>query len=295
MPRITMHDDEIHIDVSLLRQLLKAQFPKWAKLPIKPIDSAGTDNAIFRIGSELCVRMPRIESAAKNIEKEHTWLKKLSPHLSLPISVPIEKGKPSETYRWHWSICRWLEGKNAAVRRIYDLNQCAQDLAQFLMSLWKISSSKGPPSRRSGPLIAQDQEVREALKSLIDIVDTKTITALWEECIRVPIWEKPAVWTHGDLLPTNLLVIKGRLSAVIDFDLMGVGDPACDLIAAWSVLSEDSRKIFRSMLDVDEATWTRGLGWALSIAIIIIPYYQDTNPGLTAIAHRMINEVLSEG
>lgn len=294
MANIKMHDDEVEIDAALVKRLLKAQFSTLAKLPIKPVASAGTDNAIFRLGTHLCVRMPRIESAAKNIEKAHRWLKELSLNLPLPIPVPLEKGDPDEIYPWHWSICQWLEGDNVTNEPIIDLRRAAIELAQFLISLQHIDSTGGPLSRRAGPLITQDQEVQEAIRCLQGWFDTAHITALWEESVSAPAWDNPPVWTHGDLLPTNLLVREGQLSAIIDFDLMGVGDPACDLIVAWSVLSQDSRSIFRSVLAVDEATWLRGRGWALSIALIIIPYYKITNPGLVAVARRIINEILAD-
>ncbi len=294
MPKLKMHDDEIDIDAALVKRLLDQQFPRWANLSIRPIESAGTDNAIFRLGSFMCVRMPRIENAAKNIEKEHEWLPKLAMNLSLPIPVPLERGEPNDIYPWHWSVGRWLEGDNAAIEPIVDLEHAAIELAQFLIALKKINPVGGPLSYRAGPLITQNSEARAAIRSLQGVIDTEVITAIWDECLKAPVWNKPPVWTHGDLLPTNLLVQKGQLSAIIDFDLMGVGDPACDLIVAWSTLSRDSRKLFRSVLAADDAMWMRGRGWALSIALIIIPYYQITNPGLTAIAHRIINEILTD-
>lgn len=294
MPKLKMHEDEIDIDAALLQKLIEQQFPQWANLSIKAVESAGTDNTIFRLGSSMCVRMPRIENAAKNIEKDHEWLPKFATNLSLPIPIPLEKGKPNALYPWHWSICQWIDGENAAFEPIVDLEHAAIKLAQFLITLRKINSTGGPHSYRAGPLVTQDPDVRDAISSLREVIDTKVITSIWDECLKAAQWNKAPVWTHGDLLPTNLLVQKGRLSAIIDFDLMGIGDPACDLIVAWSTLSKNSRKLFRTTLAVDDAMWMRGLGWALSIALIIIPYYQITNPGLTAIAHRIINEILTD-
>jgi aminoglycoside phosphotransferase (APT) family kinase protein len=110
----------------------------------------------------------------------------------------------------------------------------------------------------------------------------------------VPDWSGPPVWLHGDLLPGNLLVQDGRLSGVLDFSLVGVGDPACDLIAAWALLASDTREAFRVELTVDDDTWARGRGWALSIALVALPYYKDTNPGFAATARHLIEEVLAE-
>ena len=294
MSNIKMHEHEIEIDALLIQQLLNEQFPQWAQLPIKPTQSIGTDNAIYQLGVDMCVRLPRLPDVAQSIETEQKWLPLFSTNLPLGIPVLLGKGAPNDSYPLHWSIYRWLEGENAFIAPIVDLHQAAIDLAQFLTALQKICPAGGPPSRRGVPLLTQDDETRGAIESLRGVIDTTVITVLWEECLKVPAWNKPLVWTHSDLLPANLLVKQGRLSAVIDFGMMGVGDPACDLIVAWSVLSSNTRDIFRRTLAVDDATWMRGRGWALSIALIILPYYHSTNPGLVAVANRMINEIIAD-
>lgn len=286
-----MHDHEININEQLVRQLLNAQFPQWAILPITPVQSAGTDNALYRLGNDMCIRLPRIASAALYVEKEQKWLSKIAPHLLLSIPVLLGKGNPQGNYPWNWEVYRWLEGENAYLEPIVDLHQAAVDLALFLQALQQIDSAEGPPSRRGQSLATQDPDTRKALAQLSGIIDTQAAKKIWETCLQAPAWDKPPVWLHGDLLPTNLLVQNGRLSAVIDFDSLGIGDPACDLIVAWSVLTRESREIFRVTLDVDDATWIRGKGWALSIALIILPYYQHSNPVLVAIAHRILNEL----
>jgi len=289
-----MHDNEVDINESLVRQLLRAQFPQWAELSIKSVQSIGTDNAIYRLGTDMCIRLPRTLGASKHIEIEQKWLPQCAPLLPLAIPVPIGKGNPNENYPLHWSIYHWLEGENAYVEPIVDQHQAAIDLAHFLIALQKIDSAGGPISRRGIPLHTRDNEVRSAIQSLHDVVDIQAVTTLWKHCLLAPEWDKNPVWLHGDLLPANLLVQHGRLTAVIDFDSLGIGDPACDLILAWSLFSSDARDIFRKALAVDDATWMRGRGWALSIALIIIPYYQNSNPGLVAVAYRMINELLGD-
>jgi aminoglycoside phosphotransferase (APT) family kinase protein len=287
-----MHDNEIHIDKQLVQQLLNAQFPQWASLPITPIQSAGTDNALYRLGNDMCIRLPRIPAAALYIKKEQQLLPQLAPRLPLAVPVLLSKGNPQDNYPWCWEVYRWLEGENAFLEPIVDLHQAAIDLALFLQALQQFDPANGQPSRRGLPLATQDLDVRKALAQLSGIIDTQAARKIWEECLQIAAWSKQPVLLHGDLLPTNLLVQDGRLSAVIDFDSLGIGDPACDLIVAWSLLTRESREVFRATLDVDDATWMRGKGWALSIALIIIPYYQHSNPVLTAIAHRMLNEIL---
>lgn len=288
-----MHDHEVSIDILLVRKLLQQQFPQWANLPFSPVLSDGTDNMIYRLGTDMCIRLPRIPSAAKQIETEQKWLPYLSP--SLPLAIPdiLGKGNPDANFPFHWFICRWIDGENAATSHITDLRQTAVDLAEFLKALQKIDPIGGPPSRRGLPLFSQDKDVRAALESLHGMIpNTGLLSEIWKECLQASLWDKEPVWIHGDLLPANLIIQNGKLTAIIDFGLMGIGDPACDLIAAWSLLTADTRDIFRATLNVDDATWIRGRGWALSIALIILPYYWDTNPGLVTVAKRMIKEIL---
>jgi aminoglycoside phosphotransferase (APT) family kinase protein len=294
-----MHDDEVDVDVSLVGRLLAVQFPQWADLPIEPVHSAGTDNAIYRLGSDLAVRLPRIHRATGQMDKEHQWLPRLAPLLPLAIPVPLAKGTPGEGYPWQWSVYRWLAGENATIERIADPGQAARDLAHFIAALQRIDPTGGPPPGphnffRGVPLAMRDSETRAAIATLHGTLDASALTAAWEAALQAPAWHGLPIWIHGDLQPLNLLVQQGRLSAVIDFGGLGVGDPACDLIVAWNLLSTQTRDIFRAALPVDDATWARGRGWALSVGLIALPYYQSTNPVLAGIARRAIDEALAD-
>jgi aminoglycoside phosphotransferase (APT) family kinase protein len=294
-----MHSDEVDTDMSLVGRLLAGQFPQWANLPLEPVPSAGTDNALYRLGEGMVVRLPRIHWAAGQVEKEQRWLPRLAPHLPLAIPVPLAMGMPAEGYPWHWSVYRWLAGETASIERVADLRQAATDLARFIAALQRIDPSGGPPpgphnSQRGEPLAARDARTRAAIASLRGVLDAGALTAAWEAALAAPAWPGPPVWIHGDLQAGNLLVRQGRLSAVIDFGCLGVGDPACDLQVAWNFLSAEIRDVFRDLLPVDAATWARGRGWALSVGLIALPYYQDTNPILAGISRRAIDEVLAD-
>lgn len=298
MPDGTMHVDEVRTDVSLVRQLLAAQFPQWADLPVTPVRSAGTDNAIYRLGDDMAVRLPRIHWAVDLVHKEQRWLPRLAPHLPLPIPVPIAKGMPGEGYPWHWSVTPWLEGENATPERIAEPCQAATELARFVRALERIDTAGGPPAgpanfSRGVPLAMRDAGTRAAIAALEGVLDTDAATTAWEAALRASPWDQPPVWLHGDLQSGNLLVVQGQLSAVIDFGCLGVGDPAVDLIVAWNLFSGDARDAFREALAVDDATWARGRGWALSVALIALPYYRDSNPVLAGISRRAIDAVLS--
>ncbi|MDQ3426091.1 MAG: aminoglycoside phosphotransferase family protein [Actinomycetota bacterium] len=299
MPPRRMHVDEVGTDVSLVGRLLAAQFPQWADLPIEPVSSAGTDNALYRLGDDMVVRLPRIHWATGQVDKEHRWLPRLARHLPLAIPVPLAKGTPGEGYPWQWSVYRWLEGETATLERIADPRQLAIDLAQFITALRDIDTAGQLPagslrSYRGEPLACRDEETRVAIAACDGLLDVELVTEVWEAHLQIPAWSGPPVWIHGDIQPGNLLAIQGRLSAVIDFGTLAIGDPAVDQIVAWNLLPADSRDTFRESLAVDNATWARGRGWALSIGLVALPYYQSTNPVLAGVSRRAIDEVLAD-
>ena len=296
MSTTKMHADEVDTDVPLVVRLLTTQVPQWADLPIEPVQSAGTDNALYRLGDDMVVRLPRIHWAVGQVDKEHRWLPKLAPCLPLAIPVPLAKGKPGEGYPWQWSVCRWLAGENATPDRIVDPQQAARDLARFIAALQQIDAADGPlpgahNSRRGEPLANRDTETRQAIALLHDDFNAAAMTAVWDAALAAPAWDRRPVWIHGDLQAGNLLAVHGRLSAVIDWGCLGVGDPACDVMAAWLFLPTEARTTFRAALGVDDATWARARGWALSFGVIALPYYQNTNPTLAGIARRAIRAV----
>lgn len=294
-----MHAEEVNVDMFLVGRLLAAQFPQLADLPIEPVLSAGTDNSIYRLGVDMALRFPRILAATARLEKELRWLPRLAPGLPLAVPVPLAKGTPAEGYPWLWSIYRWLKGQNATLDRFAEPRQAAIDLAQFITTLQRIDPIDGPPPGehnfgRGVPLAERDSSVRAAIASLDTMLDADAVIAAWEAALHAPAWQGPPVWIHGDLSPGNLLVVQGRLRGVIDFGGLSVGDPACDLIAAWNLFSAETRDVFRSALRVDDATWARGRGWALSVALIALPYYLDTNPVIVDSARHTIGEVLAD-
>lgn len=289
-----MHADEAHIDELVVRQLLCAQFPHWANLPLSPVDSAGTDNAMYRLGGDLAVRIPRIHWAVESLQTEQRWLGRIAPHLPVASPVPVGLGTPAEGFEWPWSVCRWVAGKNPVVGQLADPIGLARDLAGFITALRAIAPADGPAARRGSPLAEQDEEVRAALAELNGLIDVRSTTAAWEQALRIPVYSGPPMWFHGDLSPFNILTIQGRLTGVIDFGLMGVGDPSVDLIPAWNLLPAPAREQFRTALEVDDAAWVRGRGRALSIALIALSYYRESNPRLAASASHVIGEILAD-
>lgn len=298
MTSAKMHTDEIETSPALVRRLLRAQFPHWAELPIWRVPSAGTDNAIYRLGESMAVQLPRIYWATGQVEKEHHWLPKLAPRLPLKIPMPLAKGEPAAGYPWEWSIYQWLDGESARIELLADPCQSAVELAEFILALQRMDNEGGPLAvehgLRGAPLRLRDANTRRAIAEMCGLIDAPAAIRVWERALAVTEWDRQPVWFHGDLLPGNLLVVDGRLSAVIDFAGLGIGDPAPDLMIAWGLLSGESREVFRKALGVDDATWTRGRAHALSQAAIFVPYYLQTNPVGVSNALQMIAAVLAE-
>jgi aminoglycoside phosphotransferase (APT) family kinase protein len=294
-----MHPDEIDIDVTLVRGLITAQFPEWAHLSLEPVPSAGTDNAMFRLGDSRAVRLPRVGGCAAQVEKEQRWLPMLSLHVPLAIPVPLAIGSPGNGYPWHWSVYEWLDGQDVIAKPLSDLNTAAWDLANFITALRRIDATGGPlpgthNSHRGVALAERDDRTRAEIVRLGDAFDSSTLTQIWEEALHASVWDGPPSWIHGDLQGGNLLARGGRLSAVIDFGCLSTGDPACDLQAAWNFFEPESRHIFRSALQVDDAAWDRGRGWALSVAVIALPYYERTNPILASISRYALDQLIAD-
>jgi aminoglycoside phosphotransferase (APT) family kinase protein len=289
-----MHTDEVLTDVALVRRLLAAQFPEWAALPIERVPSSGTDNALYRLGDDMVVRLPRIDWAAKDVETDARWLPVLAPRLPVELPELLAHGKPAESYPWDWGVYKWLEGENPVVGSLVSPEVLAMDIARFVTALRELDVPGAPPGSRGAPLATRDAETRTAIAELDGTIDTDSVTPVWDGALQVRPWPGPPIWTHGDLLRGNLLLRDGRLTGVIDWSGAGVGDPAADLIAAWSVLPADAREILREELAVDDAMWLRGRGLALSVALLQVPYYRETNPELAGNGLHIIDQVLAD-
>lgn len=271
----------VEIDVPLVRELIAEQFPEWAGLDVRPVANGGWCNRTFHLGDTMSVRLPSAERYVAQVEKEHHWLPVLAPQLPLPVPVPLGLGKPGEGYPWPWSVYAWIAGDRSSLQTIADLTVFAADLADFLLALWKIDASDGPPAGthnffRGGALEVYDAETRRSIDILSGEIDVPLITEMWERAL-ASTWENKPVWVHGDVAEGNLLTRDGRLAAVIDFGSSGTGDPACDLVIAWTLFDEPAARAFRTRVGLDAETWERARGWCLWKALIVVAGAPGTN------------------
>jgi aminoglycoside phosphotransferase (APT) family kinase protein len=288
----------VEIDVGLVARLIASQFPHWADLPIKPVEADGWDNRTFRLGDELSVRLPSGDGYALQVDKEQRWLPLLAPRLPLPIPTPVAQGVPAQGYPYSWSVYRWLDGRPASSEAVGDLTDFATTLAGFLAALAGIDATAGPPPGphnffRGGLLTTYAHEVTRSLEALGEEVPRAAVERVWDDAVAAT-WVGDPVWFHGDVATGNLLVRNGRLAAVIDFGSSGVGDPACDVVIAWTFLSGPSRDAFRSTLGADAGTWSRGRGWALWKALISLVAQLESESEAAAVSRRVIERVLAD-
>ncbi len=286
-----MHEDELELGEELVRRLLVEQFPEWSGLPLRRVRPDGTVNATFRLGDELAVRLPRRQGLTEAGSTELEWLPKLAPHLPVEIPVPVAQGRPSDDYPWFWEIHTWVEGEAVPVEEI-DAIQAARDLAALVGALQQIDPTGAPPGRGI-PLAERAEQMTWWFDRFEG--DPRARTE-WERIVAtVPPWDGPPVWHHGDLDVRNWLVRNGRISGVIDWGSMGVGDPACDVMVAWKLRSSAARDAFREALPTEDATWERARGWVLSQAVAALAYYTpENNPTLYEEAENWLGLVMSD-
>jgi aminoglycoside phosphotransferase (APT) family kinase protein len=291
-------DGRAGIDAGLVSRLVAAQFPWWSGLPVRPVEADGWDNRTYRLGEHLTVRLPTAAGYAPAVAKENEWLPRLAP--ALPVAVPpiLAMGLPGEGYPFPWSVRGWLPGETADRGRIGDLPGFAAAVAGFIRALQRCDAAGGPLAgahcfyRGTSPS-HDDEETRRCLAALSGRVDVARAAAVWDAAVAAE-WRGAPVWFHGDVAPGNLLVVDGRLAAVIDFGTSGVGDPACDLVIAWTMFSGDSRRAFREGVGQDEGVWARARGWALWKALLVAASCTDADRERAAANLRVVGEVLAD-
>jgi aminoglycoside phosphotransferase (APT) family kinase protein len=294
----TPPDGRAGIDAALVTKLIDAQFPQWSGLPVVPVEADGWDNRTYRLGADMSVRLPTAEGYVAAVAKESAWLPRLAPHLPVAVPTVLGEGVPGEGYPFPWSVRRWLDGEPSAPERIGDLARVATAVGDFLLALQRSDATGGPLGGehnwyRGASPAHYDDETRRCLAALAGRVDTARAAEVWEAALAAE-WHGAPVWFHGDVASGNLLVRDGELAAVIDFGTSGVGDPACDLVIAWTMFHGESREAFRRTVATDDGMWARARGWALWKALLVLSQTIDADHELAAVQRRVIDEVLAD-
>ncbi len=292
-----MNDDYINVDLAY--KIIKKQFPEYSHLDIKSVEKQGHDNRTYRIGNDMLIRMLTAESYALKVPKEQELLPKLAKHLSVAIPAPIKMGKPSKDYPYPFSIYKWLDGTSANHVTLYEqsLENLAFELANFLKELQAITNVEGPsPGQhnwwRGAHVSVYDSGAREQIAKLADIIDGNSALELWERACATK-WNKAPIWIHGDFAVGNILIKDNKLSGVIDFGGTAMGDPACDLVIAWTYLSSRARDIFAAEMRLDNDTWLRARAWVLWKATFELCNIADKNSPEALFQKKIIDEVIN--
>jgi aminoglycoside phosphotransferase (APT) family kinase protein len=293
-----LHPDEVPVDADVARRLVAAQFPEWADLEVR-FAGSGTDNTMYRLGEDLAVRLPRTARKGEKVPFEQRWLRHLGPQVPLAMPEPVAEGQPGEGYPFPWTVLTWVEGTPLADDPPLDEAVVVRQLADLGFALRAVDPTGGPEpgpvnNWRGAPVVVAERPFRAALAGLADEVDVGAVERSWDESVAAPAWDGPPVWVHGDLMPGNLLARDGRLVGLLDVGCVAVGDPAADVLAAWTLFGASGRESFRRALDVDEPMWLRSRGWALNVAVQGLGYYRESNPSFSALCERLLAEVLGD-
>jgi aminoglycoside phosphotransferase (APT) family kinase protein len=281
---------DIAADVALVRVLLVEQHPDLAALPLRLVAN-GWDNAVFRLGTDLAVRLPRRRVAAELVEHEQAVLPAIASRVPVAVPAPVRVGRPTARYPWSWSVVPWFEGRTVEEAGLRDDPTLAADLAAFLLALHVEAEPDAPRNPvRGGPLLDHPDGVERRLASGA-VPDAERLRGVWATALAAPPWTAAPLLLHGDLHPANLIERGGRLVAVIDFGDVTGGDPATDLATAWLTFGPDARACFRAAMQPDGATWTRARGWALVMATAMVGSSEPGSP-IDRIGRAALSEVL---
>jgi aminoglycoside phosphotransferase (APT) family kinase protein len=301
---MTMHDGQLDVSAGMVRELVAGQFPAWRGLAVRAVESAGTVNAIFRIGDRLAARFPLVGAhyaqVRAQLETEAAAGRELAGRTRFGTPEPVALGQPGAGYPLPWSVQTWLAGVTATEVDPGGSVPFARDLAEFITAVRAIDTHgrvfRG--SGRGGELRGHEQWVQTCFDRSGGLLDVPRLRAVWSVMRALPRGPEPDVMSHQDLIPGNVLVIDGpgggaRLAGVLDVGGLGPADPALDLVAGWHLLADGPRQVFRAALGSDDREWARGQAWAFEQAMGLVWYYAETNPVMAELGRRTLDRILA--
>jgi len=297
---VPMHADQLHVPVDVVRRLVDEQFPEWRRLPIEPVTSTGTVNAIFRIGDDLVARFPLqladVQDVRDALLAEAAAMRQLAGRTRFATPEPVALGEPGGGYPLPCSVQTWLPGTIATESDPAGSTAFGHDLAEFIRCVRAIPTHGRTftGSGRGGELTSQDEWVRTCFSNSTGLLDVPRLRWMWASLRALPRGDRPDLMNHSDLMPGNVLVSDGRLAGVIDVGGFGPADPALDLVGAWHLLDDGPRQALRDRLECDDQEWRRGRAWAFAQAIGLVWYYVDSNPIMSEIGRRTLDRLVAD-
>lgn len=293
-----MHPDQLALSEDAVRELIDAQFPQWRNLPIRPLATEGTVNAIFRVGEGLTARFSLEPGEPAEIrrwlESEAESSRMLLGRTRFPTPEPVAIGEPGAGYPLPWSVQTWIPGTVATVADPAGSVPFALDLAEFIRGVRAIPTGgrtfKG--GGRGGVLKDHDDWMATCLDASEGLLDVPRLRRMWAEMRELPRGDDPDVMNHCDLIPGNVLVKDGRLVGLLDVGGFGPADPALDLVSAWHLLDTEPREALRDALGSDDLEWERGRAWAFQQAMGLVWYYVESNPPMSRMGRRTLERLL---
>jgi aminoglycoside phosphotransferase (APT) family kinase protein len=298
---VTLHENEVAVDVAVVRSLLEVQRPEWAVLPLGRA-GAGTDNTMYRLGDDLLVRLPRTAEKARSLRKEQTWLPRLAPLVPNAIPEPVYAGVPTPAFPLPWAIYRWIDGVEAQPDTVRDWAAFGTELAAFVRALHRIDLMGATRSGdlewyRGGSLQSCDEwissRIQDCRATIGAELDVDGLERMWRAAVALPDPSSPQVWLHGDLKPTNVLVTNGKLHAVIDFGGLSIGFPDAEHSTVWD-LPAQARQAYWNAMSLHELTWLRARAWAIAVGVSGISYYRHTFPAFAAECRTRLQTIITD-
>lgn len=295
-----MHENQLHLTLPVVAALVSKQFPQWSELSLQPVVSTGTVNQLFRLGEDWLLRFPLeagdVDHTRSELQAEFRSAEFLLGKVPLKTPEPVAIAEPGPGFPLPWSIYRWIPGQVVHQNEVPNQLDLAVRLAGFVATLRSLDTAGRSFSGagRGGALADQDQWVIEALSRNRGLIDVDRLGTLWQRLRDTPRPDSSDLWTHGDLMPGNLLLQNGQLSAVIDVATLAPADPALDLMPAWNLLDPASREVYRAELGCSDAEWQRGKAWALAQAVGCLYYYRVSNPAMSQTAERTLLALLDD-
>jgi aminoglycoside phosphotransferase (APT) family kinase protein len=296
-----MHRDQVAVSADLVRALVAGQFPEWSRLPVRPVEAAGTENALFRLGDALVARLPLrvrdgdVAAVRRRLEADAEAARELHGRTRFATPEPLAIGEPGAGYELPWAVQSWVPGTPATPAGLATSTAFARDLAELIagVSAMDTRGRTFAGGGRGGHLPDHDDWLDTCFANSAGLLDVPALRRAWSR-LRTLERTAPDVMTHGDLIPGNLLVAGGRLTGVIDVGGLGAADPALDLVAAWHLLDAPARRELRAALGCDDVTWARGQAWAFQQAMGLVWYYERSNPAMSRLGRSTLERILAD-